>query len=51
MKNALNLFSDTGFVSTNMILISVGIASSRGNLVGNSRYCEYADSSAERKDK
>ena len=26
MKNALNLFSETGYVSTNMILISVGIA-------------------------
>ena len=26
MKNALNLFSTTGYVSTNMILISVGIA-------------------------
>jgi glycosyltransferase involved in cell wall biosynthesis len=26
MKNALNLFSETGFVSTNMILIAVGIA-------------------------
>lgn len=26
MKNALNLFSHTGYVSTNMILISVGIA-------------------------
>jgi hypothetical protein len=26
MKNALNLFWDTGFVSTNMIFISVGIA-------------------------
>jgi glycosyltransferase involved in cell wall biosynthesis len=26
MKNALNLFSQTGYVSTNMILISVGIA-------------------------
>jgi glycosyltransferase involved in cell wall biosynthesis len=26
MKNALNLFSATGYVSTNMILISVGIA-------------------------
>jgi hypothetical protein len=26
MKNALNLFSDTGFVSTNMIFIYVGIA-------------------------
>jgi len=26
IKNALNLFSETGYVSTNMILISVGIA-------------------------
>ena len=26
MKNALHLFSTTGYVSTNMILISVGIA-------------------------
>ena len=26
MKNALNLFSKTGYVSTNMILIAVGIA-------------------------
>jgi glycosyltransferase involved in cell wall biosynthesis len=26
MKNALNLFSNTGYVSTNMILIAVGIA-------------------------
>jgi glycosyltransferase involved in cell wall biosynthesis len=26
MKNALNLFSNTGYVSTNMILISVGVA-------------------------
>src|SRR5438093_8387056 len=26
MKNALNLFSSTGYVSTNMILISIGIA-------------------------
>jgi glycosyltransferase involved in cell wall biosynthesis len=26
IKNALNLFSDTGYVSTNMILISVGVA-------------------------
>ena len=26
MKNALNLFSTTGYVSTNMILISIGIA-------------------------
>ena len=26
MRNALNLFSKTGYVSTNMILISVGIA-------------------------
>jgi len=26
MRNALNLFSETGYVSTNMILVSVGIA-------------------------
>ena len=26
MRNALNLFSKTGYVSTNMILIAVGIA-------------------------
>jgi hypothetical protein len=26
MKNALNLFSQSGYVSTNMILVSVGIA-------------------------
>ena len=26
LKNALNLFSSTGYVSTNMILISIGIA-------------------------
>jgi hypothetical protein len=26
MRNALNLFSATGYVSTNMILVSVGIA-------------------------
>jgi hypothetical protein len=26
MKHALNLFSETGYVSTNLILISVGIA-------------------------
>jgi hypothetical protein len=26
LKNALNLFSETGYVSTNMILIAIGIA-------------------------